>query len=320
MRTLALIVATLIGLAAGAALGAAPDGGPVLLRDHVTVNDHYVRLGDLFTNTGAKADVTIAYAPKPGRQAIFDARWLQRVAQAHGLGWKPSGLHVQAVIERDSQAVPQAEINGALIEALAPYNPPEGAEVELTTKNLRLHVPSDVAATVGVEELSYDAASQRFSATLAIPAGQANANRTRVSGRLVKMIELPVLNRRLHSGDVIGAKDIRLIKVRADRVDPGTLADEGRLIGMTPRRALADGAPVRENDVRSPVLVPRRSLVIMTIHTPLMTVTAQGRAMEDGALNETVKITNTQSNTVVEAMVIGPGRVAVTPPTQVAAQ
>lgn len=318
MKTIVFFALLIVGTVFELPAQAATANGPVVLRDMVTVSDHYVRLGDLFTNAGAKAEVTVAYAPKPGRQAIFDARWLWRVAQAHGLAWKPAGPHVQAVVERDSQTIALAEISAALSEALVAFNPPAGAEVELTTKNLRLHVSGDVTATIGVEDLSYDQASQKFSATLAIPAGQANATRTRVSGRLVKMIEVPVLVRRLHSGDTIGAKDLRLIKVRADRVNGDTLTDEGRLLGMTPRRALQEGALIRENDVRPPILVPRRSLVIMTVHTPLMTVTAQGRALEDGAINDTIKVTNTQSNTVIEALVVGPGRVMVTPASQLA--
>jgi flagella basal body P-ring formation protein FlgA len=57
----------------------------VLLRESVTVKSKMVLLGDIFTHTGENADIPIAYAPEPGKRAIFDARWLYRVARTYGL-------------------------------------------------------------------------------------------------------------------------------------------------------------------------------------------------------------------------------------------
>ena len=55
------------------------------------------------------------------------------------------------------------------------------------------------------------------------------------------------------------------------------------------------------------VLSLRGSLVTMKIETPFMTVTAQGKAQQDGAEGEIVRVINTQSNRVVEGTVTGPG-------------
>ncbi len=44
-----------------------------------------------------------------------------------------------------------------------------------------------------------------------------------------------------------------------------------------------------------------------------MTLTAQGRALEDGGAGDTVRVVNTQSNTVVQAVVTGANRVSVLP-------
>ena len=92
---IALIAAVMLTPAAG--LGAEPPAKPpakpgarpeahqddkVVLQDSVVVQSKLVRLGDLFSNTGAKAGITVAYAPAPGKRALFDARWLSRVARA----------------------------------------------------------------------------------------------------------------------------------------------------------------------------------------------------------------------------------------------
>ena len=76
----------------------------------------------------------------------------------------------------------------------------------------------------------------------------------------------------------------------------------------------AEGQPIREGDLRAPIVVARGSLVGMTLTTPNMVLTAQGRAIEDGAMGQVIKVMNTQSKTTVDAVVEGPGRVVVSAP------
>ena len=65
--------------------------------------------------------------------------------------------------------------------------------------------------------------------------------------------------------------------------------------------------PVRERDVIPPRLVVRGTLVTMKIETPFMTVTAQGRALQDGKLGDVVRVINTQSNRTIEGTVEAAG-------------
>ncbi len=60
--------------------------------------------------------------------------------------------------------------------------------------------------------------------------------------------------------------------------------------------------------------MPRRGLVTILYRHPRMTLTAKGRAMEDGSDGEVIRIANTKSNTVIEAVVVGAHTVAVTAP------
>ena len=43
------------------------------LKSAVIVEGQYIHLGDLFENAGKNAEAKIAYAPRPGRRAVFDA-------------------------------------------------------------------------------------------------------------------------------------------------------------------------------------------------------------------------------------------------------
>ncbi len=310
---LILLVLALSVPAPPAAAAPAAEAAPVALRQSVTVSGGLVRLGDLFVPAGDKAEAAVAYAPAPGKRAIFDARWLYRVARAYGLNWRPLSIHDKAVVARESIVIGRREIAAHILAALVDKGVDADMRVELSNRMLRIHVPGDSTATVAVEDVAYDARTRRFIAIVAAPADDPAARRIRVTGRVHRVIDVPVLTRRVLAGEVIRKRDVKWIAMRGDRLQRDTIQDSGALIGKSPRRGLRAGVPVRVSDIRLPVLVPRRSLVTIVYRIQSTTLTAQGRALEDGGAGDTVRVANTQSNTVVQAVVTGANRVSVQP-------
>ncbi len=302
----------------GASAGVPMAAPTISLRESVEVNNSLITLGDLFTVSGEKATIEVAYAPEPGKRAVFDARWLYRLAHAYRLPWRPLSEHVRSVVTRRSEIIGQREIEELILDALANKGADANGELELNNQLLQLHVPADALATVRVEETIFDTRSQRFTAILAAPSGKGGMKRTRVRGRLFKTAEVPVLNRRVLIGEVISAKDIQWIKVRASRLQTNTIVNETDLVGHTPKRGLRSGYPVLASAVQRPVLVAKGSLVTMMLRTPQMLLTAKGKALENGANGDVIRIKNAQSKSVIEAEVVGEGRVAVKPTTLVA--
>ncbi len=286
-------------------------GEPVALRETVTVNSSLVRLGDLFTGAGEKSPAVVAYAPGPGERAVFDARWLYRIAKAYKLDWKPLSIGEQTVVKRESQIISHEEIRDYILAALVDKGTDADMQVELSNRLLRIHVAGDRTATAAVEDVAFDPRTQRFTAVLVAPADNPAAKRFRVTGRLHKMTETPVLNRRILPGEVIASDDITWIKTRSSRLQRNTILAAEDLIGREPRRGLRAGVPVRASEVRRPVLVPKGGLVTMVLRMPSRVLTAQGRALEAGSDGDVIRVTNTQSNTVIEAVVAGAGRVSI---------
>lgn len=299
-----------IGLAV-AWIATAAAAEQVILREAAAVNGSYVRLGDLFTNVGEKSDVIVAYAPEPGKRAIFDAKWLYRVARGHRLSWRPMSPHDQVVVRRNSHVIGREEIEDHILAALIEKGVDADTQIVLSNRSMRLHVPGEGNATIEVEDIAFDRRSGRFSAIVAAPAGEPTAKRSRITGRLFKMTEIPVLNRRKPSNQVIAEKDVTYMLVRSDRLQRDVIVDIQDLIGQAPRRTIRDGVPIRIGDVRHPVMVDKGSIVTMFLETPMMTLTAKGRALEDGSDGDTIRITNSQSSSVVEAVVVGAGKVRV---------
>src|SRR3546814_18103996 len=83
--------------------------------------------------------------------------------------------------------------------------------------------------------------------------------------------------------------------MRIDQVDRAALLDPEKIVGMSPRRVLIEGRPIRVGDVRPPILVPRGSIVTIMFSTGAMTLTARGKAAEDGAEGDTIRVQNTKS-------------------------
>ena len=117
----------------------------------------------------------------------------------------------------------------------------------------------------------------------------------------------------MRANEGITDNDITWSKVRANRLQPDTVLAKNDLIGKAPKRGMRAGFAIRTSEIRRPVLVEKGSLVTVMVRTPQMLLTARGKALESGSKGDTLRIRNTKSLAVVEAEVIGVGRVAVRP-------
>lgn len=308
-----LLLATALFLAGSAA--AVAGSLPAMLKTNAAVEGETVKLGDLWDNLGDKAEVVIAPAPQPGKRITADARWLLAVAQNNGIAWQPANAFERIVIERAAQMVDVKLVESELREALAMEGVPVPFDFEIINRTaLNMMVPvSGGPVGVAVRDVVWDSRTARFSATVEAPAGQPNALRQRVNGHVFTVARIPVLNRTLGRGDVITERDIEWIETRSEAVRRDIVTDIRQIVGQEPRQQVRQGAPVRLSDVQRPVLVARGSTVTMTVKTPFMKLTTQGRAVEEGGKGDVIRVTNLQSKRVVEAVVDGPGTAVVIP-------
>lgn len=315
---LALLLA---GPAAGWVAGAAavPAAGaettvpaaPLTLRPSVLVEDPVIRLRDLFAGPVANGATPIARAPAPGESVVLDARWLAALASAYELPWRPASRFEQTVVARASQKIGAAEIRQALHAAAAARGIEGPVEIALDGGGAGFHMPVDLPPTIKVEKLSLDRASGRFVALVTAPADGPAVARSTVSGRLFPLVEVPVAARRLSPGEIIGRDDLEWKAVRADRITRNTALDADQLLGKSPRRPLRPGEPILHTEVRRAVLVAKGSTVTMTLEKPRMSLSVRGRALQDGARGDVVRVMNTKSNRIVEAVVVETGLVVV---------
>ncbi|MEO3429441.1 flagellar basal body P-ring formation chaperone FlgA [Pelagibius sp. CAU 1746] len=319
LALLALLAAVLLLPQARAEAAAqAPAGQDLLtLRASSVVEDDVVRLRDLFDGIAdpAVAETPVAKAPQPGASIDVGARWLAAVAKAHGLPWQPRSRYERVNLRRDSHDIPGEEIEAALRTALADQGLDGDLRLSFDQPGLRLRLPSRAERSLRVARLTLDPSSGRFLAHVVAPASGEPKASLSVTGRALEMTEVPVLNRRVNPGEVIRARDIEWMSVQANRLTRTTVVDAASMIGMSPRRPVRAQDLVRSTDLQTPVMVTKNTLVTIRLQTERMQLTAQGRALEDGAEGDVVRIMNTKSNTIVNGVVVDAGSVIVAPAT-----
>ena len=305
----ALIVGAAIFLSALAAHAQIP-------RSEVIVDSDRILLRDVFDGLPDNGDQPIAQAPQPGRRIVLDADFLYRLANRHRLAWRPQSRLDRVVITRAATMVGAEPIRAAMAEAYSRNAAGTGdasghIEVDLDQKLIEIALPVGMPATVAVENLTADPTTGRFTAVITAPADGPTLARQQVAGRFVRMIDVPVTIRRVMPGDVLTMRDLDWVRVREDRVTNDVIAEVEQMIGQTPKRPLPSGQPVRIRDLQTPITVARNGSVSMIYETANMFLTSRGKALQDGATGDTIRVLNTQSNRTIDAIITGPGTVRV---------
>jgi len=317
MKTLTLIIGmflllptSLLAAEGGQGQTVAPDTPRFIsLSTHVVVDAKVVRLSDIFQGVVEHGDSVVAYAPRLGGRSTFDSRWLHRVALAYKLNWRPSSNMDRVVIERASRLIRREEVESILHTYMVGEGVDPSSQAVLSNRAMRLYLPANSDQSLAIDQMSLDQSSGRFTAMMSW--GTAADERMRISGRVQRMTEVPVLTNRIMRGDLISKSDIEWITIPESRLSRTTLIDIDQIVGMAAKRAIQPGKSIAQNDLRRPLLVNRGETVTMVLNTPSMQLSAKGRALQSGSNGDTIRISNLQTSTVIDAVVTGSGQVRV---------
>jgi len=281
------------------------------LRDRIMVDDDVVRLGDLFQESLSDGDIAVAQAPKAGQTLTLDARFLQQVARAYRLSWKPA-KYQKVTIGRMSQRVTAPMVRDAIAVAVQErMGSSSDLDVALDGGDLELDLPTDVENSVSVSAINFDPHSNRFAAILVAPADGPPVIQRNVFGTVYEMAQIPVPNRLISAGDVIAADDLEWQAVHLTRLSGNSLTDAEQLVGRMAKRPLKAGQILRQSDVAMSPVIRKNDLIRLVVKTGQMTLTVQGKALQDAALGQTVRVMNVNSNRQLTGTVIDAGTVAI---------
>ena len=110
--------------------------------------------------------------------------------------------------------------------------------------------------------------------------------------------------------DVVAARNIRAgtIISAGDIITPTEHAALRRavdIIGKEASRAFYRGQPIDESKLRAPTVIKRNAIVQMEYARGPLSISAEGRALDNGALGERIRVMNLGSKRIVTVVVTG---------------
>jgi flagella basal body P-ring formation protein FlgA len=114
-------------------------------------------------------------------------------------------------------------------------------------------------------------------------------------------VDTPVLSRAVDKGQLLSEADFTLAPLGAGAARGAVAVAEAS--GMEAARRLQAGAPVRATDIIRPQLVRRGEPVTITVVDGGLRITAQGRALSNGAAGDLVRVVNLSSSRTLDGIV-----------------
>lgn len=283
-----------------------------LPRGQVSLHADTVKLSDLFSDLEPGQDCDLGPSPAPGNRIVVEEPQLAAIAQQYGVDWQPGLLQVRVVLERRARIVGRDALLPLLREALTGAGAPHNADIALGG-NPKLVLPAEMTGPPEVTSFNYDQTSGRFSAELQFDGPLAQPALLHVEGSAVEMVEVPVLAHNLRAGTVLAASDFASRRMRKTRLGDGAVLDVSSAVGLALRHpALADQV-MQTSELIRPALVSKGMPIILRLENQGIVLTAQGQALEDGALADRIHVLNTTSRAILVAEVAGPAQVQVDP-------
>ncbi len=282
------------------------------VKNSISVQEDMIRLGDLFDGVDDKAATTVlGAAPKPGAEMTLNARTLMRIASAYNVDWAPSSTAEQVVIRRTSHTITTEELQDALHGAIAEKGINGKFQVLLNNPDAQIVLGGNQIPTVEVQSINFVPSRNVFEALLVAPSKENPVYKMSVSGMIQQMVDVPVVKTAMKAGEIIGSTDIDWIEVAEKTITGDVVFDADALIGKTPSRILMANKQVRLRDITSPQLVSRGEEITIQYNDGSVQLSIKGKALQNGAMGDTIRVMNVASNKSVMAEVANNKVVAV---------
>lgn len=315
IRPMMMLRITLAAVAVCLAIAPAFAAERAVLRSEVRAGGDTLMLADLVDGVDeAIAETPLFRAPALGETGTIQVRRIVEAASRLGVDIDTRGK-AQLLITRPARRISAAEIETAVKATLEQQLGVEAQALSVLFEGPAptLLVPASLHVPVVADELAYDRRSRRLAATVWVGpnAGDRRAA-VRIAGSVSELVEVAVLNRPLGRGETVQAADFSLERRPKETLPADLSSNAAALAGRVARRAIQAGAVLRMGDVAKPEIVARGEVVTVFYEIPGMTLTLRGKASEAGAQGDTIAVVNPQSKKILQATVIGPGKVAVT--------
>ena len=138
--------------------------------------------------------------------------------------------------------------------------------------------------------------------------------------QIVKEVRVPTVVRDLPRGATVTEGDLNWVTMNESEVPAQSLIDATEIVGRQTKHAITAGQSLRVYDVARPIAVARGKPVTIIFSVPMIKLTVQGQATENGGIGDIIRVLNTKSNVTVTAEVIDANTVRIVTNQQIAAR
>ncbi|MGU3388353.1 flagellar basal body P-ring formation chaperone FlgA [Methylobacterium sp. D53M] len=283
------------------------------LRGDVTARGDVLTLADLVEGAPERlATRPLFRAPSLGATGTIQTRRILDAASALGLSGLETGGRLQIAVQRAARRLGPPEIEAALKRGLETgYGlNAQNIAVRLDGDGPTLLAPLDLEGQAAALDLTYDSRTRRVAGLVTLGERQVSL---RVSGVVVELREVAVLTRNLNRGEPVREGDVALERRPRESVAPDAQGSATTILGEVAQNTLTAGTVLRVTDTAPPDLVARGENVTIVYETPSISLSMRGLSNDSGRMGAVVNVVNVASKKVLQATVIGPGRVSVSP-------
>ena len=120
-----------------------------------------------------------------------------------------------------------------------------------------------------------------------------------------------VANKFIINKAILTKDDIRLEEKKLSQLPQGVIFDINEVLGKQIKMSVSPGRVLLKNYIGEPPLIRRGEVVLIVARNKYLVVKAKGVALQDGYLNQKIKVKNIASKKVVVGKVISPKEVEV---------
>ena len=120
---------------------------------------------------------------------------------------------------------------------------------------------------------------------------------------------MAVAGRNLVRGEQISAADVALEVREVSQYRQGFVLVAEDIVGKEVKYAVTKGEAFRTSVLNSPLMIKRGDEVSVEAVAGSIRVVTNGTAVSDGRMGQQIRVKNNQSERIVNARVVGPGKV-----------
>ena len=132
-----------------------------------------------------------------------------------------------------------------------------------------------------------------------------------VTAQVRQFMDIAVSTRPLPRNSIIGANDVHLMELDVIRLNGDYFLQLSDVIGKQVRRPIGSDQVINSRMIEAALAIKRGDHVSLESRRGSLVIRTQGIALEDGNLNQQIRVQNEQSGNEVRAIVIAPGKVQV---------